>query len=201
MRKNLFILICLFFALCKINSAQDNLVYKDTKFPFSISYPKDWKEVEKSHPQVRLEVISQSGDGTANFNISVTEVKGSENVSSANYVKLFLKDNPELINAIAKKLLSDAKVISSGKTYLSNQEAFFVIFEGSYKTLDEITYVKLYQLQMLYEGRIYTLAFGALKEEFDTYFPTFKTIASSFGVLPTKVVIPPKGNSKKIKKN
>ena len=43
---------------------------------------------------------------------------------------------------------------------------------------------------MLYEGKIYTLAFGALKEEFDTYFLTFKTIASSFGVLPTKVVIP-----------
>lgn len=176
------------FAQTKLSS--DDLIYKDEKFPFLISYPRNWKQVEKSHPQIRLEVISENGEGTANFNISVNEVKGSENVSPANFVKLFLKDNPELINVMVKKLLPDGKVVSSGQTYLSNQEAFFVIYEGTYKTLDETSNFKGYVLEMLYEGKIYILAFGSLKEEFDKYLPTFKNIAASLGVLPTKIDIP-----------
>lgn len=198
--KTLLLLLILFTATTfgQNKTTQTDTVYKDQKYFFRISYPANWKdEAEKSHPLVRLEVISNE---TANFTITVINVKGSEKVTSANYVKLFLEENPNALKQMATQILPDAKIISTGKTFLSNKEAFYLIFEGSFKTLNETILMKIYTLQVLFEGNIYTISFGSEKVEFDKYLPTFKAIASSFGIIPTKVTVTPKKKST-IKKN
>jgi hypothetical protein len=188
MRK--IILLTLFiFALSGIVFGQrkdgsDGLsVYRDEKFPFSVFYPKDWAQTEPSHPQTRFKATSELGLGLADFSVVVTSPKEISNLSPSDFANGLVK-RPEIVNAMIKMGLPDAKLIASGKTYLSNKEAFFIKSSGTFRNFDESFDLILYQILLVFEGNSYALTFRALKDEFDDYFPIFKVIASSFVVRP-----------------
>lgn len=165
---------------------QEDTAYRDDKFPFSMFYPKDWIKVAPSHTQTRLKVVSTAGKGYTDFNINVLFVKALEKTSSADYVKS-LGSRPDLINSMVKTGNPNARVLSSGATYLNNREAYFIKSEGNFRNLDEDVDMVLYQLMSLYEGNVYTLTFRAAKEDFETEFPTFRAMAASFAIRPTKL--------------
>jgi hypothetical protein len=196
MRK--IILLTLFiFALSvstfgQLKDGSDNLsVYRDEKFPFSVFYPKDWAQTEPSHPQTRFKVTSEMGIGLSDFSVVITSPKEISNLSSSDFANGLVK-RPEIVTAMLKMGLPDAKLIASGKTYLSNKEAFFIKSSGTFRNFDESFDLILYQIILVYEGNSYSLTFRALKEEFDEYFPTFKVIASTFVVRPKKIELPVK---------
>jgi len=165
---------------------QEDTAYRDDKFPFSMFYPKDWIKVTPSHTQTRLKVVSTEGQGYTDFNINVIYVKALETTSPANHVK-FLVSRPDLINSMIKTGNPNARVLSRGATYLNNRDSFFIKSEGTFRNLDEAVDMVLYQLISLYEGNVYTLTFRAAKEDFDKDFPTFKAMAASFTIRPTRL--------------
>lgn len=199
----LFLLVFYGISFAQVDKDSDYLVYRDDKYPFSLFYPNDWKQVEPSHPQTRFKILSGYGLGLklTDFSVIVIYSKEAESMSSSAFVKN-LNINPKLVEAIVKTGAPDAKIISSGETYLNNKEAFFLKYEATYKNLDKSYDLIIYQLLMLYEGNSYTLTFRALKDEFDEDFPTFQYIASTFVIRPTKIVIPQKKqtNTKRTKK-
>ncbi len=158
-------------------------IYQDEKFPFSVISPKDWAQTQPSHPQTRFKITSEMGIGLSDFSVVVTSPKEISNLSPSDFANGLVK-RPEIVTAMIKMGLPDAKLIASGKTYLSNKEAFFIKSSGTFRNFDESFDLILYQIVLVFEGNSYSLTFRALKDEFDEYFPTFKLIASSFVVRP-----------------
>lgn len=199
----LFISAVLIFILSLIGLAQqkidsDYAVYRDDKFPFSLFYPKDWTQLEPTHAQTRFKVTKEDGMYLTDFNINVIYVEASKNLPPKSYVEGFIA-RPALIEAMVKQANPTAKVISSGKTYLSNREAFFSKSEATYRTFDDEYEMTVYQMMTIYEGNIYTLTFRALTKEFEENFPIFKFIASSFVIRPTKITVPKENIQNKTK--
>ena len=134
MRKT--ILLALFiFALCvstfgQLKDGSDgSSAYRDEKFPFSLIYPKDWAQTQPSHAQTRFKITSELGLGLSDFSVVVTSPKEISNLSSSDFANGLVK-KPEIVTALLKAGLPDAKLISSGKTYLSNKEAFYIKSSG-----------------------------------------------------------------------
>ncbi len=184
------------FAQQKIES--DYAVYRDDKFLFSLFYPKDWTQLESSFAETRFKVTKEDGLYLTDFNINVIYVEASKNMPSKSFVEGLIA-RPNIIEARVKQGNPTAKIISSGKTYISNREALFIKSQATYRVLDEEYEMTLYQIITTYEGNIYTLTFRALTEEFDENFPIFKFIASSFVIRPTEITVPKENIQKKSK--
>lgn len=180
----LFVFALSVSAFGQLKDGSDNLsVYRDEKFPFSVFYPKDWAQTEPSHSQTRFKATSELGIGLSDFSVVVTSPKEISNLSPSDFANGLVK-RPEIVTAMLKMGLPDAKLIASGKTYLSNKEAFFIKSSGTFRNLDESFDLIIYQIVLVFEGNSYSLTFRALKEDFDEYFPVFKVIASTFVVRP-----------------
>lgn len=197
----LFLSIVLMLFLSAIGFAQqkiesDYAVYRDDKFPFSLFYPKDWTQLEPTHAQTRFKVTKEDGLYLTDFSIVVTYAESAKDMTSAALVDGLIA-RPEMIKALVKQGNPTAKLISSGKTYLSNREAFFIKSEATYRMLDEQYEMTVYQIMTMNDGNSYTLTFRALTTEFDENFPIFKFIASSFVIRPTKIIVPKENIQKK----
>ena len=180
----LFVFALSVSAFGQLKDGSDNLsVYRDEKFPFSVFYPKDWAQTEPSHSQTRFKATSELGIGLSDFSVVVTSPKEISNLSPSDFANGLVK-RPEIVTTMLKMGLPDAKLIASGKTYLSNKEAFFIKSSGTFRNLDQSFDLIIYQIVLVFEGNSYSLTFRALKEDFDEYFPVFKVIASTFVVRP-----------------
>jgi len=160
-------------------------VFQDEQFPYSIKYPDSWIKIAPSDPQVRFRILNNLGHGTAQIGITVAYRKQNEQFAPGEYVSGII-ERPQLIQAIISQSMGDAKILSSGKTFLSNQEAFFVRSEGVIKSLDQVSEIEQYQVIMLLEGNQYILHFADTKANFDKDFPEFESIVSTFSVRPVK---------------
>lgn len=203
-KMKVLVAILLGLLLCGISLAQqpaesDYTVYRDGKYPFSLFYPKDWTQLQATHALTRFKAAKEDGIYMTDFNINVNYVEATKNVTPESYVKGFI-DNPQLIDAMVKQANPTAKVVSRGRTYVSNREAYFSKSEGTYRVLDEAYKITVYQIMTISEGNIYTLTFRSLTDEFEENFPIFKFIAASFVIRPTKISVPkpaPKPNRSK----
>lgn len=190
--QRMLLLLFLFLTVAQISvfsqqmNYTEDTVYRDDKYPFSIFYPRDWMKVAPSHAQTRLKVVSIDGKGYTDFNINVLYVKNLEKTSSSDHVKLLI-NSPKLIDAMVKTGNPNARILSSGATYLNNREAFYVKAQGVVRSLDDEVDMIFYQIFSLYEGNVYTLTFRAAKEDFDRDLPTFKAMIASFAVRPIKL--------------
>lgn len=160
-------------------------IYQDEQFPFSIRYPNSWTKITPSAPQVRLRILNNFRRGTAQIGVTVSYRKQNESFAPGEYVKGIIV-RPALIEAIISQSMTDAEIITSGKTFLSDQEAFFVKSKGNIKSLDQVRAIVQYQVVMLLEGNQYILHFSDTAANFDRDFPAFEAIAATFSVRPVK---------------
>lgn len=167
----------------------DYSVYRDDKYPFSLFYPKDWTQLQPTHAATRFKIAKEDGIYYTDFNINALYVESLKNMTPESYVKGYI-DSPQLIDAMVKQANPTAKVMSRGRIYVNNREAYFSKSEGTYRTFDESVRLTVYQIMTIFEGNIYTLTFRAPTDEFEENFPIFKFIASSFVIRPTTITVP-----------
>jgi hypothetical protein len=196
---NLHVLILLVL-VCSISTIAQtqNKMFRDTKYSYSLMYPSDWVPAESSSINTRFKIASDSVLGFADFSVIVTtppEIKGMTSAEFANGIA----KRPDIVKAMVNTGLPGATILSSGKTYLSNREAFFVKFTGNLRQLDESLDMTMFQIITVFEDKSITLTCRALTPVFDTYFDTCKEMASSFVLLPTKIHFPTKKKGQRIK--
>lgn len=158
--------------------------YLDEKFPFSVMYPKGWVQSLDSQPLTRLAVSSnEPAGGMADFSVIVTTPKEVLGKSSKEFADSIAK-RPNVMKGIIKLAFPDGELIESGYTYLSNYDAVYMKSNVTFRNLDDSYELTIYQIAMAFQGHQYTLTFRASRNEFESFFPVFKTIASSFIVRP-----------------
>jgi len=194
MTKLLLLLVCVlnFSAYGQVTGEVTQKVYRDDKYSFSLHYPSDWKPVEASSANARFKIASDNGIGVADFSIIVLTPPEIKKMTPAEFAEGMAK-NPELVKTIIQTGLPGSKLLASGKTYLSNREAFFIKYSGTLRSIDDETDLTIYQIITVCEGKSITLTCRGIGDLFDTlYFDTCKEIASGFVLLPTKIDLPPK---------
>jgi hypothetical protein len=92
--------------------------------------------------------------------------------------------SPEILQEAMKNVLPNATIIQSGKTFLSNQEAFFAITKFTSRNLDVEVPMKLFSIQSVRDGYFYTFSCGASSDRFDEMFPIFQLISAGFSLRP-----------------
>lgn len=152
------------------------LMYQDDKYLYSVWYPKTWESAPISYSQTRFKIRSENGFD--DFSINVISVDAVKNMTPKDFVDALSSRDPL---QLARSYLPDAVVISKGTVYLSNQEAFFVIFKGSLNTDGgrKIS-VKFMQWQTVKYGSVYTLTCRAETDRFQDMLPIFQKILNSF---------------------
>ena len=158
----------------------DLAVYRDSVYPFSISYPKSWDRIEPAFPETRIKAIGEYSD----FSVTVLQLKEAAGMSTQEFADSLVK-SPELLKAIISKDIPNATVVSSGKTFLNNKPAVFIKGQGVNRTLDLTTKVTIYQVLLLADGDAYLLSFRTPSQDFDRVFNEFRLVATTFLIRPS----------------
>lgn len=153
----------------------DFLVHRDNRYLFSAHYPKTWRTVPISNPQTCFKVRSENGFD--DYSISVVSSDSFKSMTPREFVEMMNKTDPlESLRAY----LPDAVLLRKGKSYLSNQDAFFFVYKGVFKSAGLEVPVTVMQWQTIKHGNLYTLTCRAETERFETMFPVFQTILYGF---------------------
>lgn len=150
-------------------------MYRDSRYLFSAWYPKTWANVPISHPQTRLKVRSENGFD--DYSISVGSSEAFKNLTPKEFVEMMNETDP--LESL-RPYLPDAVLLSKGKSYLSNQEAFFFVYKGTFKAVGVEIPVTIMQWQTIKYGNVYTLTCRAETERFETMLPAFHKILFGF---------------------
>lgn len=195
----LFILFVLMLTFSTVGFAQkqiesDYSVERNEEFRFSVFYPKDWTQLQPSHAQTRFKVTKEDGLYLTDFSVVVTYAEAAKSMSAKSFADGIIA-RPEIMEAMVKKGNPTAKIMSSGKTYISNRDAFYIKSDATYRVLDNSYEMTVYQIMTIDEGNSYTLTFRSPTDEFDDNFPIFKSMASSFVIRPTELKVTPKSKT------
>lgn len=163
---------------------KDFTMYQNSKFPFSVAYPKSWSAVPASHPQTRLKVVSKAGAGEDDFSVVVEYHDDLRQTSPARFADSLLNRPEDYLDNI-KEAAPRAKLLRHGPTYLSNHEACFFEVDFVARVLDLELPTTMYQLLTAREGNVYTLTFRTSRTRYDDMKPVFDLIAAQFVIRPT----------------
>ena len=155
----------------------DFMVYQDDMNKFIFQYPKTWSSVSTTHKGTKIKVVNENGFGDCDCGVNVKYDESFKNIPPTEFIASMSKEATE---AVLRSINSDATVIESGKTYLSNQEAFYTITKYTFRSFGIEVPMKMLQIQTLKNGYIYTVACRTSQERYDEMFPFFQAIIAGF---------------------
>jgi S1-C subfamily serine protease len=159
------------------NLTNDFAVYQDDMNKFIFQYPKTWLPVSTTHKGTKIKVVNKNGFGDCDCGVNVQYDESVKKTPLAEFIASISKEDMEVV---LRSTISDATVIESGKTYLSNQEAFYTISRFTFRSFGIEVPMKMLLIQTLKNGYIYTVACRTSQERFDEMFPSFQAIIAGF---------------------
>lgn len=163
-------------------SSPDMVHHRDEANGFAIWYPKTWVKVPTTYAATKFKVVSESGAGIDDFNVVVISDPAFQNITGERMVEMW-QERPEAILAQHRKYYPDAKLIENGKTYLDNKPAYYVIFDGTFRSFELEIPMRIFQVSTVYNGRAYYLTSRTGPDEFDDMKPIFTLIMAGFKFL------------------
>lgn len=154
----------------------DGTLYSDSEYKFSIKYPLEWIKGDTIQPENRL--VLQHPD-SATFVLKAVKLERAKDLTSSDYVNTFI-NNPDALAKFITERFPNQKLVTMGKTKISEQDVLQLITQKTIKVQDSSYETKMYYLAMLHNEVYYEFLFGCMKEDFDRNLPIFKSIASSF---------------------
>jgi hypothetical protein len=129
--------ILIFFAAWNTTHAvnqKDFTVYRDNSYAFSIHYPKSWAVVEATHTQTCFKAVSENGSGMEDISINVIQNPKRKGAPPSEHIGL-ISSNPQMLVDFMKKQIPSVRMVSHGKTKLSNQDAYYIIVDFTNEAL------------------------------------------------------------------
>jgi len=151
-------------------------VYRDEQARFVLSYPISWARVPSTHQRTRIKIVSEEGAGGEDCAVNVQELEGASNLSPAEAIRSL--PNARSYEHTLRTALPDAKVVRSGKTYLSNQEAVFFVTTFTVRSVSLEVPMKSIVVQTARNGKLYTASCRSSPERFEELMPIFQVIFS-----------------------
>lgn len=158
-------------------------VYRDEKFPFSITYDSDeWETVPSSYADGRFRIGSKPLLGMSEFNIHVK--KPPAPMTAEDLIELYTKGKADFLKGFVNANIPGTKILDSGITYVASRKAVYIKHSYSMRNLDDEIELTTYQVQFVYDGYLYLLNYRAPSELFEHLFSDFRDLTASFILRP-----------------
>ena len=149
-------------------------VYRDEQSRFILSYPSSWTHVPSTHQRTRIKIVSEEGAGGEDCAVNVQELEDGNNLSPAEAIRS-LPDARNYEHAL-RTALPNAKVVRSGKTHLSNQEAEFFVTTFTVRSVGMEVPMKSIVVQTIRNDKLYTASCRSSPERFEELMPIFQLV-------------------------
>jgi hypothetical protein len=153
-------------------------VYRDDKARFIFQYPNSWSRVPATHERTRIKIVSGNGAGGEDCGVNVQIDESLRKYSTQQVVRQML-DAPAMQQA-QRVNFPDAKILDSGFTTISHQDAVFYIIELTWRNVGVEIPMKMITVQTVRDERVFTLTCRGGKTEFERAMPIFGIIFSGF---------------------
>ena len=168
-------------ALCAEPATSDDFqVFRDDEFRLTVACPKSWKKIATADAQSRIRVISEEGLGGDDLHVTVLSNDMFRKLTPSDYVKRV--STPQMTDGLVKGLqqkFATAKLVSSGKMRLSDQDAFFFTCDVTLKGAPDFV-MRQIQVSTLKGGTVYYVTCRTGRDDFDKRMPLFKRIIDRF---------------------
>ncbi|RJQ38880.1 MAG: hypothetical protein C4550_06205 [Nitrospiraceae bacterium] len=163
-------------------SKNELITYRDDTYKFFFQYPKTWTAVPSTHKGTRIKIVNEYGSGDADCGVNVQFDASLKNVTPKDVIATI--SNPQILQKAMRTAIPDATIVKSGRTYLSNQEAFYAITKFTFRSFDVEVPMKMIQMQTAKSGYVYTFSCRTSSERFDEMIPIFQLISAGFVIKP-----------------
>ena len=165
-------------------SKNDFTVYRDDTNKFIFQYPKTWSSVSTIHEGTKIKVVNENGFGDCDCGVNVHFDESINNISPKEFAASM---SPQALEKAMRSSIPDATIIDSGKTYLSNQEAFYTISKYTFHSFGIEIPMKMIQIQTVKDRYVYTVACRTSIDRFNEMLPAFQMIFAGFLIKDTKM--------------
>jgi hypothetical protein len=180
----LSILLTLAFGYAHGKDMKDLITHRDKNYKYSISYPRSWASVTTTHEATRFKIVSNNGKGEDDFSINVRYVDELKKETPKEFVDIFKANLNESTQSFKKTLLN-FKIIQHDKTFISNQEAYYLIATFIYRSMGFEIPMKMIQVHTASKGFLYVVTARTTQDRFDSMLPTYKVMMTGFVIHPT----------------
>jgi len=146
--------------------------YSNSKLGFKISYLPSWQEVRKADNTFFIKRNPESKG-------AIISINAKHFPKPETLIEQF-KANPELWSARLKRKFPDAKILSTGDTYLGSFPAYFIVSRYSIKNLNTNFDLTSLTLLCVKDNKVYNVTFETLTSSYKGLFPEFEKILSTF---------------------
>lgn len=161
----------------------DFTVYRDDSHDFSFHYPKSWAPVDATHNQTRFKAVSEKGNGVEDVSINVIPNPQRKGSSPRAHIA-FISGNPQAVVELLKKNAPSTKLVSHGKTKLSNQDAYFITVDFTYEAAGYSFDIRQIQYYTGRNGFNYTITMRCPRTEWNKSEKLFSILAARFILHP-----------------
>ena len=159
-------------------TAQEKVkVHRDKKYMFLLQYPSSCSVAPATHEHTRFRLICGDDSDQYDFFVNVQYIEALKNVSAKEAIASLTPQ--DYLNAL-RETIPDAKLLSSGKSYLSQLEAAYWVVTFTYKTFGVEAPLNSLQIKTFKNGYVYTLGFRSPSARFNDLLPVFQNIAAGF---------------------
>lgn len=154
------------------NASQEPTVFKDSLFPLSFSYPKDWSTTSFQASDGRISLRKTAK--TVMF-VSAKRIPAVKGTTSLEYVKE-LEQNVSALMSQFRSRDATVRFVESGRSTIATRPAFYIKVNGTDGVGDSMT---LYQVYLLAGVDLYMFQFRSSPSEYSSQYPEFLKILSS----------------------
>lgn len=158
------------------------ITYRDDTYKFVFQYPKTWSAVPSTHKGTKIKIVNENGSGDADCGVNVQYDASLKGVTPKEAIAII--SNPQILQKAMRTGLPDATITKSGRTYLSNQEAFYTITKFTFRSFDVEVPMKMFQIQTAKIDYVYTFFCRTSSDRFDEMLPIFQLIPAGFVINP-----------------
>jgi len=176
------LLICLWLTYPLV--AQQEKVYRDTKYPFAFAYnSQEWQIEATSLPDSRIGLErTQDGERLATFSIRARPLP-----TSSSLIEHYKNNESTFLKGVRSTALPGAVIKNSGITHIAGREAVFVKLDSTFRLLGNSVDLTDYIVSLQYEDNLYVLTCVGLRDSFDIAFRECSKLYGSFAPFPKKL--------------
>jgi len=149
--------------------------YKNAKFNFQISHPKDWRtspQVDDARWKISKTVTNEMGM----VSISVARYTGGDD----SFLQKYLDQDESTLQETLRQRFPDGRILEKGKTFLGSFPAIY--FKNSYNLKNfnsEFSMIAI-QIMCIRNGLLYVVTFETPQSSYQKSYPQFQGIISTF---------------------
>lgn len=186
MKLNIFITITMVLFIASFSaeaSTKEKLTtYRNNDYKFVFQYPNGWTQSPSTHAGTKIKIVHNNGQDGEDCMVNVQTAKTAQDRLPS---KLFVGSiSPTSYEQAIKKSLPDAKIIASGKSSISNQDAFYTTIKYTYRSMGLEIPMKMMQVITTKNNNVYVIGCRAPNDIFDKNIDTYKLVLLGFTFMP-----------------